>query len=96
MAIAADFGYGHRFQDTFQGKAHHISFGCFKARPRYQLYIYLFFLKKFFARARQSSLETRVRDVRSQDQISLGQHAACSRARVHRASEPGEIVASGG
>jgi hypothetical protein len=36
MAIAADIGYGQGFEDTFQGKAHHISFGCFKARPRYQ------------------------------------------------------------
>ena len=36
MTIAADIGYGHGFEDTFQGKAHHISFGCSKARPRYQ------------------------------------------------------------
>jgi hypothetical protein len=33
MAIAADLGYGHGLEDTFQGKAHHISFGCSKARP---------------------------------------------------------------
>src|SRR5690348_7000944 len=37
MAVAADTGYGHGLEDTFQGKAHHISFGCFKARPRYHL-----------------------------------------------------------
>jgi hypothetical protein len=37
MAIAADTGYGHGFGDRFQGKAHHISFGCSKARPRYHL-----------------------------------------------------------
>ena len=36
MAIAADIGYGHRLEDAFQGKAHHVSFGCSKARPRYQ------------------------------------------------------------
>jgi hypothetical protein len=36
MAIAADIGYSHGLEDTFQGKAHHISFGCSKARPRYQ------------------------------------------------------------
>jgi len=36
MAIAADLGYGHGLEDTFQGKAHHIGFGCSKARPRYQ------------------------------------------------------------
>jgi hypothetical protein len=35
MAIAADIGYGHGPEDTFQRKAHHISFGCSKARPRY-------------------------------------------------------------
>ena len=37
MAITADIGYGHGLGDTFQGKAHHLSFGCFKARPRYHL-----------------------------------------------------------
>jgi hypothetical protein len=37
MAIAADIGYGHGLEDTFQGKAHDISFGCSKARPRYHL-----------------------------------------------------------
>ena len=36
MAIAADIGYGHGLEHTFQGKAHNISFGCSKARPRYQ------------------------------------------------------------
>jgi hypothetical protein len=37
MTIAADIGYGHGLEDTpSQGKAHHFSFGCFKARPRYQ------------------------------------------------------------
>ena len=35
MAVAADFGYRHGLEDTFQGKAHHLSFGCSKARPRY-------------------------------------------------------------
>jgi hypothetical protein len=35
MAIAADIGYGHGLEDTFEGKAHHLSFGCSKARPRY-------------------------------------------------------------
>jgi|SRR5579883_423198 len=33
MAIAADFGYGHGLEDAFRGKAHHTSFGCFKAGP---------------------------------------------------------------
>ena len=37
MAVAADIGDGHALEDTFQGKAHEISFGCSKARPRYQL-----------------------------------------------------------
>ena len=37
MAIAADIGYGHGLEHTFQGKAHHVSFGCSKARPRYHL-----------------------------------------------------------
>jgi hypothetical protein len=37
MAIAADIGYGHGLEDTFQGKAHYMSFGCFKACPRYHL-----------------------------------------------------------
>jgi hypothetical protein len=36
MAVAADIGYGHGLEDAFQGKTDHISFGCFKARPRYQ------------------------------------------------------------
>ena len=35
--IAADTGNGRGLKDTFQGKAHHISFGCSKARPRYHL-----------------------------------------------------------
>jgi len=35
MAIATDPGYGHRLEDTFQGKRHHKSFGFSKARPRY-------------------------------------------------------------
>jgi hypothetical protein len=35
MAIAADAGYGHRLENTFRRKAHEMSFGCFKARPRY-------------------------------------------------------------
>ena len=39
MTIAAGIGYGHGRDDTFQGKAHHISFGCFKARPRYHFLI---------------------------------------------------------
>jgi len=37
MAVAADFRYRHGLEDTFQGKAHHLSFGCSKARPRYHL-----------------------------------------------------------
>jgi hypothetical protein len=37
MAITADIGYSHGLEDTFQGKAHHISFGCSKARPRYHV-----------------------------------------------------------
>ena len=37
MAIAADVGYGHGLGHTIQGKAHHISFGCSKARPRYHI-----------------------------------------------------------
>jgi hypothetical protein len=37
MAIATDIGYGHGLEEPFQGKAHHISFGCFKARPRYHV-----------------------------------------------------------
>jgi len=39
MAIAADTGYGHGLKDTFQGKAHDISFGCSKAGPRYHFEI---------------------------------------------------------
>jgi len=35
MAITAEIGYGHGLEDTLQGKADHISFGCSKARPRY-------------------------------------------------------------
>jgi hypothetical protein len=35
MAIAADIGYGHALGNTFRKKAHDISFGCSKARPRY-------------------------------------------------------------
>ena len=38
MAIAADVGYGHALGDPFKGKTHHISFGCFKARPRYHCF----------------------------------------------------------
>jgi hypothetical protein len=37
MAIAADMRYGHGLEHTFQGKADHVSFGCSKARPRYDL-----------------------------------------------------------
>jgi hypothetical protein len=37
MAIAADAGYSHGLEHTFQGKADHVSFGCSKARPRYHL-----------------------------------------------------------
>jgi predicted nucleic acid-binding protein len=36
MAVAAHIGYGHGLEDTLLAKANHISFGCFKARPRYQ------------------------------------------------------------
>jgi hypothetical protein len=35
MTAAADIGDGHGLEDTFHGKAHQLSFGCFKARPRY-------------------------------------------------------------
>jgi len=35
MAVAAEIWYGHGLEDAFRGKAHHIGFGCFKARPRY-------------------------------------------------------------
>jgi hypothetical protein len=35
MAVAAHIGYGHGLEDTLLGRANHISFGCFKARPRY-------------------------------------------------------------
>ncbi len=35
MTIAADIGYCHGPGDPSQGKAHDITFGCFKARPRY-------------------------------------------------------------
>jgi hypothetical protein len=38
MTIPADIGYGHGFKDTLNGKAYQNSFGCFKARPRYQFY----------------------------------------------------------
>jgi hypothetical protein len=37
MAIATDIGYRHRLEDTFQGKAHYISFGCSKALPRHHV-----------------------------------------------------------
>src|SRR5215469_5125621 len=33
MAIATDIRYGHGFEGILHGKAHHISFGCSKARP---------------------------------------------------------------
>jgi len=36
MAIAAYTGYGHALADTFRRKGHDVSFGCSKARPRYQ------------------------------------------------------------
>ncbi len=39
MAVAADIGYGHGFEDTLQGKAHYMSFGCSKARPRYHFFL---------------------------------------------------------
>lgn len=55
MAIAADAGYGHGLEHTFRREGHDMSFGCSKARPRYQFYIYLFFLKKSPARVRQGS-----------------------------------------
>jgi len=35
MAMAADRGYGHGLRITLQRKAHHMNFGCSKARPRY-------------------------------------------------------------
>ena len=37
MTIAADIRYGHGVEEALQGKAHHISFGCSKARPRYHM-----------------------------------------------------------
>ncbi len=37
MAIAASGGYGRALAYAIPGKAHHLGFGCFKARPRYQL-----------------------------------------------------------
>jgi hypothetical protein len=37
MAFAANIGYSHRLEDTFHRKTHHMSFGCFKASPRYHL-----------------------------------------------------------
>jgi len=36
MAIAADGRYGHGLEDTFRREGHDMSFGCSKARPRYQ------------------------------------------------------------
>jgi len=36
MAIAAETGYSYRLESTFRRKAHDMSFGCSKARPRYQ------------------------------------------------------------
>ena len=36
MAIAANIGSGHRLADAIHGKAHHMTFGYFKARPRYR------------------------------------------------------------
>jgi len=33
IPIAADAGYCHGLADPFQGEAHHIRFGCSKARP---------------------------------------------------------------
>ena len=35
MAMTADIGYGNGLEDTFHGKAHHLTFGRSKARPRY-------------------------------------------------------------
>jgi hypothetical protein len=40
MAIAANIGYVHGLADTFLGKANHMSFGCFKARPRYHFWLH--------------------------------------------------------
>lgn len=37
MAIAASSGYGRTLAYAIPGEAHHLSFGCFKAGPRYQL-----------------------------------------------------------
>ena len=36
MAIAASGRYGRALAYAIPGKAHHLGFGCFKARPRYQ------------------------------------------------------------
>ena len=37
MPIAADIGYGHGPEHPSQGEAHDMTFGCFKASPRYHL-----------------------------------------------------------
>jgi hypothetical protein len=37
MTIAASAGYGCGLAYAIAGKAHQMSFGCFKARPRYHL-----------------------------------------------------------
>ena len=39
MAIAADIGYAHGLEGSFQRKGHYINFGCFKACPRYHFII---------------------------------------------------------
>ena len=44
MAIATDVGYGHGLKDTGRRKAYDMSFGCIKARPRYQFSISLILL----------------------------------------------------
>ena len=37
MALAANVGHGGALTNAIAGKAHHLSFGCFKARPRYHM-----------------------------------------------------------
>jgi hypothetical protein len=41
MAIAASVGHRGALTNAIMGKAHHLCFGCSKARPRYQFYFSL-------------------------------------------------------
>ena len=74
------------------------STGKLVAAPRYQLYIYLLLLEKFFVAQDGRALEASIRDVRSQNQPPLGQHGSQRFARecdVFAACEDFELALGG-